>query len=122
MNRDRRITREELKNAIHEAYISLKDNKGGRNADYILKEQNPFKLFVYADLDSRISRCAERDTASLTEKQIKSKILRIDKNRSRYYSFYTGQTWGDKDNYDLCINTTNTIIKDMVPVLAKIFE
>ena len=35
MNRDRRITREELKNAIHEAYISLKDNKGGRNADYI---------------------------------------------------------------------------------------
>lgn len=94
----------------------------GRCADYILKEKKPFKLFVYADLESRINRCAERDTTALTEKQIKSKILRIDKNRSRYYSFYTGQTWGDKDNYDLCINTTNTVIKDMVPVLAKIFE
>ena len=35
MNRDRRITREELKIAINEAYISLKDNKGGKNADYI---------------------------------------------------------------------------------------
>ena len=35
MNRDRRITREELKSAIHEAYIGLKENKGGKNADYI---------------------------------------------------------------------------------------
>lgn len=35
MNRDRRITREELKIAINEAYISLKDNKDGKNADYI---------------------------------------------------------------------------------------
>lgn len=35
MNKDRRITREELKNAIHEAYFSLKDKKGGKNADYI---------------------------------------------------------------------------------------
>ena len=35
MNRDRRITREELKLAVNEAYISLKENKEGRNADYI---------------------------------------------------------------------------------------
>ena len=35
MNKDRRITREELMTAIHEAYISIKDNRGGRNADYI---------------------------------------------------------------------------------------
>ena len=35
MNRDRRITREELKIAVNEAYVSLKDNKNGKNADYI---------------------------------------------------------------------------------------
>ena len=35
MNRDRRITREELKAAVKAAYTSLKDNKEGRNADYI---------------------------------------------------------------------------------------
>ena len=35
MNKDRRITREELKIAVHEAYIGLKDNNGGKNADYI---------------------------------------------------------------------------------------
>ena len=35
MNRDRRITREELKNAVREAYVKFKDNNEGRNADYI---------------------------------------------------------------------------------------
>ena len=35
MNRDRRITREELKAAVNAAYTSLKDNREGRNADYI---------------------------------------------------------------------------------------
>lgn len=35
MNRDRRITREELKAAVNAAYTSLKENREGRNADYI---------------------------------------------------------------------------------------
>ena len=35
MNRDRRIRKEELKTAIHEAYIKFKDCKEGVNANYI---------------------------------------------------------------------------------------
>ena len=27
--------------------------------------------------------------------------------------------WGDKANYDLCINTTNANIKELAPYLAK---
>lgn len=45
MNRDRRITREELKIAINEAYISFKNNKAGKNADYI-----PYLANVDSDL------------------------------------------------------------------------
>ncbi|MBQ3446561.1 MAG: cytidylate kinase family protein, partial [Synergistaceae bacterium] len=26
--------------------------------------------------------------------------------RADYYEFYTGQKWGDKANYDLCVNTS----------------
>ena len=97
----------------------------GRCADHILKDYKPFNIFVYADLQSRIARCVARKSEEemhLTEKQIKRKIVKIDRNRARYYSFYTGQKWGDKKNYDLCINTTGTPIKDIVPVIAKIFE
>ena len=28
--------------------------------------------------------------------------------------------WGDKLNYDLCINTSGTVIKEIVPAIAKL--
>ena len=93
----------------------------GRCADYILKDYKPFRLFVYADMDSKIKRCMARDD-SLPERKLRRKIRGVDKNRARYYGFYTGNTWGVKTNYDLCINTTNTEIKEIVSVLSKIFE
>ena len=32
----------------------------GRCSDHILREYDPFKIFIYADLDSRLSRCRQR--------------------------------------------------------------
>ena len=52
---------------------------------------------------------------------MKKQIIKIDKDRAKYYNYYTGNDWGDKNNYDLCINTTDVVIKDIVPVIAKIF-
>ena len=94
----------------------------GRCADFILKDLKPYRIFIYADLDSRIKRCIERNTDTnekLSEKEIKKQILSIDKNRSKYYNYYTGNKWGDKNNYDLCVNTTDLVIKEIVPVIAK---
>lgn len=96
----------------------------GRCADFILQDLKPYRIFVYADMDSRVKRCISRNTDSqkhLTEKEIRKQIISIDKNRARYYDFYTGNKWGDKSNYDLCINTTDVNIKDMAAVIAKIF-
>lgn len=96
----------------------------GRCADFILRDLKPTRIFVYADIESRIRRCMERSSneeGALSEKQIKKQILSIDKNRAKYYDFYTGNKWGDKSNYDICINTTDVVIKEIVPYLAKIF-
>lgn len=96
----------------------------GRCADFILQDLKPYRIFVYADMDSRVKRCISRNTDSqkhLTEKEIRKQIISIDKNRARYYDFYTGNKWGDKSNYDLCINTTDVNIKNMAAVIAKIF-
>lgn len=96
----------------------------GRCADFILKDLKPYRIFVYADMDSRIRRCIARNTNAqkhLSEKEIKKQILSIDKNRAKYYDYYTGNKWGDKNNYDLCINTTDIVIKEIVPVIAKMF-
>ena len=96
----------------------------GRCADYILKEYNPFKIFVYATLESKINRCLSRvdEYEDYTPKKLRKLIKKIDKERARYYDFYAGQKWGDKANYDLCINTTDTEIKKIVPIVAKMFK
>ena len=33
-----------------------------------------------------------------------------------------GQTWGEKLNYDLCINTSGANIEDLVKVIAKLVK
>ena len=93
----------------------------GRCADYVLQDLNPFRLFVYADISSKIARCREKgaDAAAMTDKEFQQKIISIDKKRARYYQFYTEQDWGNKANYDLCINTTNTEIKKIVAAIEK---
>ncbi len=94
----------------------------GRCADHILKEHRPFRIFIYADMESKIKRCREKGSEEkLSNKELRQKISRIDKKRAKYYEFYTGHSWGDKLNFDLCINTTQTAIKEIVPVIAKLF-
>ena len=93
----------------------------GRCADYILRDFDPFRIFVYSDLESKMKRCRSKGIgeAEISDKELKKYIQRVDKNRAEYYEFYVGKKWGDKLNYDLCINTTGTEIKTIVPVLAK---
>ncbi len=78
----------------------------GRCADYILKEyDNVVKVFIYADLEVRAKRAAERK--DIEPSRARQAVSKTDKNRANYYSFYSGQKWGAPENYDLCINSTH---------------
>ncbi len=96
----------------------------GRCGDYILKEYEPFRIFVYADMESKIKRCRQKasEEEQMSDKELKQHILGIDKKRAKYYEFYTGHKWGDKLNFDLCINTSRAVIKEIVPAVAGLFE
>ncbi len=97
----------------------------GRCADYILRDEHPFRIFVYADDDSRVSRCfarADEEQSKLTRRQMTRRIKSIDKSRARYYSFYTGLQWGDKSNYDVMLNTSGQDIKQLVSVFASLIK
>ena len=77
----------------------------GRCADYILRYyDNVVKIFIYADIDARGKRALERN--EIHPSRAKQAVLKADKNRANYYSFYSGQKWGSPENYDLCINST----------------
>ena len=102
----------------------------GRCADYILEEYDAngkiqlFKLFVHASMESRVKRCMERRTENemnMTEKEMEKQIRKVDKERANYYTNYTLRKWGAKENYDICFNTTNMEIKNMVPYIARLF-
>ena len=96
----------------------------GRCADYILRDRKPFRIFVYADMQSRIDRCRARapEGENMSDKEYKQQITSMDKSRARYYDFYTDMKWGDKLNYELCINTTNQDIPALAGFVAKIFK
>ena len=98
----------------------------GRGADYILRDLKPLRIFVYSDIESKIKRCRENQSkdyeeGEMTDKELAKKIEQINKTRADYYEFYTGQKWGDKINYDICVNTNSMtpcklaeVVKDLV--------
>ena len=75
----------------------------GRGSDYILKDNpNLIKIFLYAPLEYRINKVKEMYND--TYKDAKKHVLDSDKSRSAYYEVISNQSWGKKENYDLCLN------------------
>lgn len=75
----------------------------GRCADYILKDNpNLIKIFLYAPIEYRIDKVKEmyKDTY----KEAKKHVNQSDKSRASYYEIIANSKWGDKENYDICLD------------------
>ena len=96
----------------------------GRCADHILKDFNPLRIRLYADIQSRIERCKLRakQNEALSDREYKQRINEIDKGRAKYYQFYTGKRWDDELNYDLLLNTTGKDIKQLAEYFAQVIK
>ncbi len=78
----------------------------GRCADYILRDEpGLISLFLYADTEARVKTLMGRD--GMSEKEARGAVSKADKRRSNYYNFYTNRTWGNVNNYNLCIDTAS---------------
>ena len=76
----------------------------GRAADYVLKDREDLlRIFIYAPLEYRIERVMEMYGDSKSE-AIKN-IKRSDNARANYYEKISGLNWGDRQNYDLIVNS-----------------
>ena len=93
----------------------------GRNADYVLREYEPFNIFVCADTDAKIRRCVERapEDEALTEKELVRKMKQIDRTRAKTREIIGGPVWGERDAYHLTVNTTGWDIRELVPAVAE---
>ena len=75
----------------------------GRCANYYLrKRSNCLRVFCVDLIENRIKRIQE--IHKVTEKEAAKIILNTDKRRRDYFSFFTHQSWGDIEYYDVCVN------------------
>ena len=93
----------------------------GRNAEYILKDRpDALHVFVHADPELRAQRVVRLYGES--EKSPQARIQEKDKRRKVNYQHYTGRTWGQAQNYDLCLDTGVLGEEFCVDVIVKAYE
>lgn len=95
----------------------------GRCADYVLRERtNTLNIFLFAPLESRVLRKLALGSDGSTDKEVRKKIIATDKQREKYYNFYTGEKWGNSRNYDVCIDTSKAGIDGSVDLIISFIE
>ncbi|MBQ0004339.1 MAG: cytidylate kinase-like family protein [Clostridiales bacterium] len=95
----------------------------GRGADYILQDTQHVSIFIFAPIEDRLERIKMNQEKYHVEQALPSdavllkQIKQVDKQRRRYYEFYTDNKWGARDVYDLLINTSKTGIDGAVKII-----
>jgi len=93
----------------------------GRNADYILKDRNDtLHAFIHADKEFRAKRIVE--LYGEADKSPMARLNEKDKRRKVNYHHYTGGTWGDSKNYDICLNSSVIGIDKCVEIILSLVE
>ena len=89
----------------------------GRCADYVLRNRSDLvRVFITADYDYRVKSMMERK--NLREDQAKKLVKTVDKDRGSYYRYYTDQSWGDVNCYDLCVNVAKVGVEGAVQTIT----
>ncbi len=77
----------------------------GRCGNYAFKDRkDKISIFLTGDDDKRIAHIAEKHGYS--ERKAANIVKETDDRRSSYHEYYSGETWGLSDNYDLCVNVS----------------
>ena len=91
----------------------------GRNADYILKDRTDcLHAFIHASMDYRADRIVRLYGES--EKSPQARLTEKDKRRKVNYQHYTGQTWGNAENYDICLDSGVLGIDKCVEIIVSL--
>ncbi len=93
----------------------------GRCADYVLRDTpNEISFFVKADMNSRVARAVRY--YGVDPQKAEETLRKADKQRANYYNYYATATWGDVNNYDLCVDTGAVGVEGAVDVMVHFIE
>ena len=93
----------------------------GRCADYVLRDEpRVLNVFIKASQEERIRRVVKY--YGVDPLKAEEMLRKADKQRASYYNYYATNTWGDVNNYDLCLDTGTLGIDGTVDMIAKAVE
>ena len=93
----------------------------GRNADYVLKDREDcLHVFIHADMDYRADRIVRLYGES--EKSPQTRLQEKDKRRKVNYQHYTGRSWGQAQNYDVCLCSSTLGEEHCVEILLEMYQ
>lgn len=90
----------------------------GRTADYILRDfPCLINVFVHAPIESCVDRIVERNN-KLSRREARQMAEKTNRLRASYYNFYTDKEWGNRDSYDMTVDTSRLPIDDIADLIA----
>ncbi len=97
----------------------------GRCADYILKNSKHKVLRVFVRAPEHECIKAIMDKFHISEAEAAKTVKQVNKHRSDYYKYHTGNSWDYAGNFDLCFDTSQFSYEKIVWAIseyAKIFS
>lgn len=91
----------------------------GRCSNVILKDRkNVVNIFIYSS-DEKFKIDRKIEFAGLDEKKALKLMHKKDKERAAYYNYYTNQTWGGRDSYDLLVDSSKLGIDKTIELIKE---
>ena len=93
----------------------------GRCGNQVLADEpHVLKVYLHADKAYRVNRVMTN--LNVSQKEAESLVKKTDKKRASYYNFFTGGTWGNAGEYDVCLNASVVGLEgtaDIIRILAE---
>ncbi len=90
----------------------------GRCADFVLSDcEGRVSVFITADEKQCIS--GEMDRLSITNKEAKDRIRKINAYRRAYYLHHTGKVWDSPEHYDLFLSSSEHSYEECADIIIE---
>ena len=89
----------------------------GRSANFLLNEEDSLNVYIYSDVKNRISYAIQH--YEVDEKDAKIMIEKTDHERKMHALSFYNKEWGNKNNYDLLLNSSKLGIEKFVELIVN---
>lgn len=92
----------------------------GRCTNYFFRQRKDFlSVFLYAGEDFRLNRLQNE---LQNPKNAHYYLHKYDDERALFHKYYTGEIWGEKSGYDICINTEKIGINNTLAIIKSLIK